>query len=137
MEFETTVMFDGEYPARMDCQNGATLDYSPPVEFNGVKGPLTPEDAFVGSANMCFQIVLRTVASGLGMTLAGYSCRAVGDLQTVDGRRRFVRISLYPEMRFAEGSNLANLEKAIEATKSRCPVTNSMLCEVVVVPKVL
>jgi organic hydroperoxide reductase OsmC/OhrA len=137
MDFATTVSYDGTYPATMDCQNGMSVQYSPPVEFNGMSGPMTPEDAFVGSANMCFQIVFRSVAEGLGMKLASYTCRAVGDLQTVEGFRKFVRISLYPEMRFAEGSKLENLQKAVEGTKKRCLVTNSMSCEVVVVPRVL
>lgn len=137
MDFENAVAHAGNYPSNMTCQNGMAVDYSPPVEFGGLKGPLTPEDAFVGSANMCFQIVFRTVSSGLGLSLMEYRCRAVGDLQTVDGKRRFVKITLHPEMSFAEGSKMENLEKAIVATKSRCLVTNSMTCEVVVEPKVL
>lgn len=137
MDFVSKVSYGDAYPAKMECQNGMSMDYSPPVEFGGAKGPMTPEDAFVGSANMCFQIVFRSVAQGLGMTLLGYTCRAVGDLQTVDGFKKFVRINLYPEMRFAEGARTENLQKAIDATKKRCLVTNSMSCEVVVEPRVL
>lgn len=136
MDFHTTVVYDKGYPARMDCQNGASVVYSAPMEFGGMKGPMTPEDAFVGAANMCFQIVFKAVAEGLGMKLELYRCRAVGDLQTVDGFKKFVRITMYPEMRFAEGSRTENLQKAVEATKKRCLVTNSMACEVVVEPKV-
>ncbi|HIJ17108.1 MAG TPA: OsmC family protein, partial [Thermoplasmata archaeon] len=117
MDFVSTVSYGDAYPARMECQNGMSLDYSPPVEFGGVKGPMTPEDAFVGSANMCFQIVFRSVAQGLGMSLLDYRCKAVADLQTVDGFRKFVRINLYPEMRLSEGARTENLQKAIDATK--------------------
>lgn len=137
MDFATTVVYEGAYPARMECQNGMSLEYSAPVEFGGTKGPMTPEDAFVGSANMCLHIVFRAVSEGLGMRLLEYRCKAVGDLQTVDGFRKFVRITLYPEMRFAEGSKVENLQKAIDATKKRCLVTNSMNCEVVIEPRVL
>ena len=137
MDFVASVRYDGEYPAKMECQNGMSLDYSPPVEFGGPKGPMTPEDAFVAAANMCFQIVFKAVAEGLGMKLERYSCRAVGDLQTVDGFKKFVTITMYPEMRFAEGSKTENLQKAIDATKRRCLVTNSMNCEVVVEPRLL
>ncbi|MEW5748230.1 MAG: OsmC family protein [Candidatus Thermoplasmatota archaeon] len=137
MDFVTTVAYDGAYPARLDCQNGMSVQYSAPVELRGMKGPMTPEDAFVGAANMCFQIVFGPVAEGLGLKLLAYRCKAVGDLQTVDGFKRFVRITLYPEVRFAEGSKVENLQKAVEGTKKRCLVTNSMSCEVVVEPKVL
>lgn len=137
MDFETTVDYQGAYPAKMDCQNGASVQYSAPAELGGMRGPMTPEDAFVGAANMCFQIVFRSVSEGLGMKLSSYRCRAVGDLQTVDGFKKFVKITLYPEMRFAEGSRVENLLKAIDGTKKRCLVTNSMGSTVEVVTKVL
>lgn len=137
MDFVTRVVYDGSYPARIECQNGMSMEYSPPVEFEGMKGPMTPEDAFVGAANMCFQIVFQRVAQGLGITVTSLSCKAVGDLQTVDGFRRFVRITLLPEVRLADGSKVENLQKAVDGTKKRCLVTNSMACEVVVDLKVL
>lgn len=137
MDFETKVEWSGSYPAKMDGQNGMSIEYSPPAELGGIRGPMTPEDAFVGAANMCFQIVFAGVSRGLSMTLTHYRCTAVGDLQTVDGAKKFVKVTLRPEMRFAAGSNLANLEKAIEATKRRCLVTNSMALQVDVVPMVV
>lgn len=137
MDFVTTVAYDGTYPARMECQNGMSLEYSAPIELGGMKGPMTPEDAFVGAANMCFQIVFRSVSEGLGMNLLTFRCRAVGDLQTVDGFKKFVKVTLYPEMRFAEGSKVENLQKAIDGTKKRCLVTNSMALQVDVIPKIL
>ncbi len=137
MEFETTVEWRERFPGKLYCQNGQIIDYSAPADLQGMDGPLTPEDAFVGSANMCYQIVFRSVSSGLGLQLVEYRSRAVGDLQTIGGVRKFVKIVLYPEMRFAHGSNLGNLQKALEATKRRCPVTNSMALDVEVLPRVL
>ncbi|MDQ1371403.1 MAG: hypothetical protein QG582_317 [Candidatus Thermoplasmatota archaeon] len=137
MDFTTTVVYSGGYPARVECQNGMSLEYSAPIELGGMRGPMTPEDAFVGSANMCFQIVFRSVSEGLGMKLLELRSKAVGDLQTVDGFKKFVKISLYPEMRFAEGSKVENLQKAIDGTKKRCLVTNSMALQVDVIPKII
>lgn len=137
MDFETTVEWNDKYPGRMAGQNGLVVDYSPPVELQGMKGPLTPEDAFVGAANMCYQIVFLNISAALGLKLLYYRCRAIGDLQTVDGHKKFVKLVLYPEMRFAPGSKLENLEKALQTTKRKCLVTNSMALEVEVVPKVL
>lgn len=137
MNFETTVVWNEKFPGRIHCQNGQVIDYSSPVELQGMHGPLTPEDAFVGSANMCYQIVFERVARDLGIKLLEYRCRAVGDLEVVEGVKRFVKIVLYPEMRFDQGSKMSNLEKAISTTKRKCLVTNSMDLEVEIVPKVL
>lgn len=137
MDFETTVEWRGSFPGRIYCQNGQIIDYSSPVELEGLKGPLTPEDAFVGSANMCYQIFFEYVSKGLGLKLLEYRSRAVGDLEVVDGAKKFVRIVLYPEMRFAEGSKMDNLQKALEIAKRKCLVTNSMALDVTIVPKVL
>lgn len=137
MNFETTVVWNKKFPGRLHCQNGQVIDYSAPAELEGMRGPLTPEDAFVGAANMCFQIVFEYVSRDLGMKLTEYRCRAVGDLEVVEGLKKFVKIVLYPEMRFEPGSKVSNLDKAISVTKRKCLVTNSMDLEVEVVPKVL
>jgi organic hydroperoxide reductase OsmC/OhrA len=137
MNFETTVVWTEKFPGKIQCQNGQVIDYSPPVELQGMFGPLTPEDAFVGSANMCFQIVFEYVARDLGIKLVEYKCKAVGDLEVVEGVKKFVKITLYPEMKFASGSKVTNLEKALAVTKRKCLVTNSMDLEVEIVPKVL
>lgn len=137
MNFETTVAWTEKFPGKLQGQNGLVVDYSPPVELNGTFGPMTPEDAFVGAANMCYQIVFEHVARDLGMKLLEYKCRAVGDLEVVEGAKKFVKITLYPEMRFAPGSKMTNLDKALAVTKRKCLVTNSMDLEVDIVPKVL
>jgi organic hydroperoxide reductase OsmC/OhrA len=137
MNFETTVVWNEKFPGRLHCQNGLIVDYSAPIELEGMQGPLTPEDAFVGAANMCYQIVFESVSRDFGMKLVEYRCKAVGDLEIVEGAKKFVKITLYPEMRFEHGSKLSNLDKAISVTKRKCLVTNSMDLEVEVVPKVL
>lgn len=137
MNFETTVVWKERFPGKLHCQNGQAIDYSAPAELEGMRGPLTPEDAFVGAANMCFQIVFEYVSRDLGMKLIEYRCRAVGDLEVVEGLKKFVKIVLFPEMRFEQGSKISNLDKAISVTKRKCLVTNSMDLEVEIVPKVL
>jgi len=137
MNFETTVVWNEKFPGRLHCQNGQIVDYSAPPELGGLRGPLTSEDAFVGAANMCYQIVFESVSRDFGMKLVEYRCKAVGDLEVVEGAKKFVKITLYPEMRFAHGSKISNLDKAISVTKRKCLVTNSMDLEVEVVPKVL
>lgn len=137
MNFETTVVWSEKFPGKLHCQNGQAIDYSSPVELQGMFGPLTPEDAFVGAANMCYQIFFERISSDLGLKLTMYKCRAVGDLEIVDGVKKFIKIALYPEMKFASGSKMSNLDKAITTTKRKCLVTNSMDLELEVVPKVL
>ncbi len=137
MDFESTVVWIEKFPGRLHCQNGQIIEYSAPEELNGMRGPLTPEDAFVGSANMCYQIVFAGVSNDLGLKLLEYRCRAVGQLEIVEGIRKFVKITLYPEMKFTPSSKMSNLDKALSVTKRKCLVTNSMDLELEIVPKVL
>lgn len=137
MNFENTVVWKEKFPGKLLTQNGQVLDYSAPEELEGMRGPLTPEDAFVGSANMCFQIVFEGVAADLGLKLEEYKCKAVGDLETVEGIRKFVKITLYPEIKFESGAKLSNLDRALSITKRKCLISNSMDLEFEVVPKVL
>jgi organic hydroperoxide reductase OsmC/OhrA len=132
MDFETVVEWKARYPGRLSSQNGSVVDYSPPVEFGGPHGPMSPEDALIGAANMCFQIVFAGIAGSLGVEIHHYSCRAVGRLETVDGVRKFTTIELFPEILVARGADKSKVERALEAAKSRCLVTNSMNVKVTV-----
>ena len=137
MDFETSVEWTGRYPARLSCQNGLETEYAFPVEFGGMKGHITPEDAFVSAANMCYQIIFSGIAKNLGIEVESYRCRAVGRLETVDGVRKFVAIDLHPEVRLRKPTDPERLRKAMEATKRKCLVTNSMDLEVRVHPEVI
>ena len=132
MDFECVVEWSGDYPGQMTCQNGMNVVYSPPVEFGGSSGTMSPEDAFVGSANMCFQIVFAGIAHSLEIEVLRYRSRAVGKLEVVDGARKFVRIDIEAEVKLGAQCEEARLQKAVEATKRKCPVTNSMDTEVFV-----
>ncbi len=57
MNFETTVVWKEEFPGKILCQNGQVIDYSPPAELQGMRGPLTPEDAFVAALNTCYMFM--------------------------------------------------------------------------------
>lgn len=136
-DFETTVEWDGDYPARLSCQNGTTTDYTYPAEFGGMSGPLTPEDAFVGAANMCYQIIFNGIAENLGIDVAEYRCKAVGKLGTVEGVRKFVNIDLHPEIRLGKPADPEKIQKALDVTKRKCLVTNSMDVDIRVFPVAL
>ncbi|MGB2582404.1 MAG: OsmC family protein, partial [Thermoplasmata archaeon] len=86
----------------------------------------SPEDAFVGAANMCYQIVFLGIAKSLGVEVLHFKCKAVGRLETVDGVRRFTGIALSPEIQVAPGTDMSKIAKVMEAAKRKCPVTNSM-----------
>lgn len=132
MDFESVVEWNEGYPGRMSCQNGAELGYTPPSEFGGPKGYMSPEDAFVGSANMCFQIVFTGIARSLGIQVQRYKATAVGKLEVVDGVRKFVSISIESEIHLESPCDAERLQKAVDAAKRKCPVANSMDLEVTV-----
>lgn len=121
----------------MRCQNGVDVEYSPPSEFGGVKGYVSPEDAFIGSANMCFQIVFVGISRNLGLQVSKIRSKAVGKLEVVDGARKFVRIDINPEIHLSAMDDDERIQKAIDATKRKCLVTNSMDLEVVVNAKIV
>ena len=130
MDFVTKVTHTGEHPGELNCQNGIVVQYSAPMEFGGRRGTLTPEDAFVGSANMCFQIVFVNIAKNLGIEVTEYRSRAVGKLEVVEGARRFVRIDIESSVRLASPCDDSRIQKVVDATKRKCLVTNSMDLEV-------
>ncbi|UCE91943.1 MAG: OsmC family protein [Methanobacteriota archaeon] len=132
MDFESFVEWSGEYPGILSCQNGVDIGYSLPSEFGGTRGSISPEDAFLGSANVCFQIVFVRIAESLGIDVLEYRSRAVGKLDVVDGARKFVRIDIEAEVKLSSPCADSRIQKVVDATKRGCLVTNSMDLDIAV-----
>ncbi len=55
--YSVTTVWKGGHLGEIACSNGARMSFSAPAALYGHPDVLTPEDAFVGSLNMCFQLM--------------------------------------------------------------------------------
>jgi organic hydroperoxide reductase OsmC/OhrA len=76
--YNTTVSWKGEHWGHIVMGNGPEMDFSAPPDAHGHAGVLTPEDAFVASANTCIMMMFIWAAERFKLDLVSYECRAEG-----------------------------------------------------------
>ncbi len=110
----------------MTSEGKPPLQISSPPEFKGNAGNWTPEDAFVGSVEMCQMLTFIGIAQKQEVPFASYKSSAKGTLEFIDGQYRFTRIVITPTI-VIENTEIGDAVLAVvrEAHK-RCLIANSI-----------
>ncbi len=110
----------------MTSEGKPPLQISSPPEFKGNAGYWTPEDAFVGSVEMCQMLTFIGIAQKQQVLFVSYESSAKGTLEFIDGQYRFTRIVITPtvviECADVEDAVLAVIREA----HKRCLIANSI-----------
>jgi organic hydroperoxide reductase OsmC/OhrA len=110
--------------------------FSAPPALEGRSGVMTPEDAFIGSLNMCFQLMFIWAADRLKIDLVSYECEA--EAQVVDLLDRTSTVTqavLKPTIRVRTNS-ARRVGKALEWARKYSLIANSIKASVLIEPKV-
>ncbi|MCJ7634786.1 OsmC family protein, partial [Candidatus Bathyarchaeota archaeon] len=89
--YKTTAVWKGSHLGAITCSNGAHMDFSAPAQLYGQPNLLTPEDAFVGALNMCFQLMFIWSVEKLKIDLVSYECEAEGFVEDLLDRTSIFR----------------------------------------------
>ena len=76
--YNTTVAWKGDHWGHIVMGNGPQMMFSAPPDAYGHEGVLTPEDAFVASANTCVMMMFLWAAERFKLDLVSYTCRTEG-----------------------------------------------------------
>ena len=141
--YNTTVRWDGEHWGHLVMGNGPEMKFSAPPEAHGHPGVLTPEDAFVASANTCIMMMFIWATERFKLKLLSYECRTEGTkLIELDRTEIFTRLHFRPLIRIAAAGEPravveARTRRALEAARKYSLVANSVKSEVVVDPEIV
>jgi len=98
--YKTTVTWKEGHLGKIVCSNGARMDFSAPAALYGQPNVLTPEDAFVGALNMCFQLMFLWSLEKMKISLISYECEAEGFVEDrLDRTSVFKKIILRPKIK--------------------------------------
>jgi organic hydroperoxide reductase OsmC/OhrA len=123
--------------------NGPEMQFSAPPDAHGHAGVLTPEDAFVASANTCIMMMFIWAAERFKLKLLSYECRSEGTkLIELDRTEIFTRLHFRPVIRIAAaGEPHAVVEgrtrRALLAAQKYSLVANSVKSEIVIEPELI
>ena len=141
--YHTSVRWTGDHWGHVAMGNGPEMKFSAPPDAHGHAGVLTPEDAFVASANTCIMMMFIWAAERFKLKLLSYECRSEGTkLIELDRTEIFTRLHFRPVIRIAAaGEPHAVVEgrtrRALQAAQKYSLVANSVKSEIVIEPEVI
>lgn len=130
--YKTTAVWKGSHLGEITCSNGARLDFSAPAQLYGQPNLLTPEDAFVGALNMCYQLMFIWSIEKLKLDLISYECEAEGFVEELlDRTSVFKRIVLRPKIEVRNCSEHL-VERALKLAEKYSLVAQSIKAEIAI-----
>jgi organic hydroperoxide reductase OsmC/OhrA len=141
--YHTTVRWDTDHWGHLVMGNGPQMKFSAPPDAHGHAGVLTPEDAFVASANTCIMLMFVWAAERFKLKLLSYECRAEGTkMVQLDQTETFTRLLFRPRIRISAGGEPIKVvegrtRRALQAARKYSLVANSVKSEVVLEPEIL
>lgn len=140
--YHADARWTGEHWGHLTLGNGPEMKFSAPPDAQGHAGVLTPEDAFVASANSCVMLMFIWAAERFRLDLVSYECRTEGTkLIELDRTEIFTRLHFHPVIRVQCDSGEreaveARTRRALEAAQKYSLVANSVKSEIVIEPEI-
>ena len=114
------------WPAKLETQNGLTIDFSKPPEYRGMNGTMTPEDAFVGAIIMCLACTFDSYASKMRLKVSGFESEGTGTVDRKDGVQMFTEMSVHVRITIPPETSKESVQKAIDLARQNCLVAASL-----------
>ena len=134
--YKTTAIWKGGHIGEITCSNGAQMDFSAPATLHGQPNMLTPEDAFVGALNMCFQLMFIWSVEKMKIDLVSYECVAEGSVEDLlDRTSIFKKIVLRPRIK-VHNCMEDKVKRALKLAEKFSLVAQSIKAELVIEPKI-
>ena len=140
--YHTTVNWKGEHWGHIILGNGPEMDFSAPPEAQGHPGVLTPEDAFVASANTCIMMMFIWTVERFKLDLVSYDCKAEGTkLIELDRTEIFTHLRFRPMIKIRAGLELPETVRertlrALQSAQKYSLVANSVKSQIEIIPQI-
>ncbi len=134
--YKTTTVWSGGHSGVIRGGNGAQMNFSAPAALYGQPNVLTPEDAFVGALNMCFQLMFIWSVEKLKVDLVSYECEAEGIVEELlDRTSIFKKIVLRPKI-VVRNCTEKTVRRALTLAEKFSLVAQSIKAEIAVEPEI-
>ena len=125
-KFSCRLSSDMSWPAKLETQNGLTLEFSKPPEYNGMKGTMTPEDAFISAAITCLACTFDSYANKMRLKISRYESDATGTVDRVNGIQKFTKLEVRVKITIPVETSRESAQKAIDRARENCLVAASL-----------
>lgn len=134
--YHTSVEWKSERQGFLRSEGKPEVYVSSPPEFKGIPGVWTPEDLFVAAAEICTMSTFLSFGGRKGIPLKSYKSSAQGLLENVDGKYRFTKIVITPEVVVGKEWTKEQVDEVFHQAHDNCLIANSMTSTVVIEPTI-
>jgi len=134
--YKNSISWQGERKGLLFAVDRPDIEVATPPEFRGHSEIWTPEDLFVASVNSCIMTTFLYYAEKQGLEFVSYTSEAEGVLEYREGRLIFSEIKVKPSVFVKQDSDIQKAKDIIELSKKNCLISNSIKCEVKVLPEI-
>jgi organic hydroperoxide reductase OsmC/OhrA len=103
-----------------------TLRGSAAPVFRGDAALHNPEDLLVAALSACHLLSYLAFAARAGLAVEAYEDHATGTMEEVEGRIRFTKVVLHPEVRLAPGADADAARALHERAHHACFIASSV-----------
>ncbi len=136
VSYKTTSIWKGGHLGTLTCSNGAKMDFSAPAQLHGQPNLLTPEDAFVGALNMCFELMFIWSVEKMKINLVSYECEAEGFVEDLlDRTSVFKKMVLRPNIEVKDCKEEV-VRRALKLAEKFSLIAQSIRAELILEPKI-
>ena len=134
--YSTEVEWTGERRGDLRAPVLPSIHVDAPPEFKGHEGAWTPEHLFVASVNSCFMTTFLAIAENSKLEFTSFVCRAVGKLDSVEGKPLMTEIALQPEVTIANANQEELAIRVLQKSEKACLISSSIKTKVIMTPAV-
>lgn len=109
---------------------------TPPQFSNGIEGIWSPEHLFVAAVNSCLMTTFLAIAENSKLHYDGFTSKAVGKLEIVDGKYIMSEVKLMPTVTVHNEDDVDKALRILNKSEAACLISNSIKSKVVLVPTV-
>ena len=114
-----------------------TLEVATPPEFpKGMAGIWSPEHLLVAAVNSCLMTTFLAIAENSKLDYVGFSSKAVGKLEIIDGKYMISEITLEPTLMLQNEAQKEKAERVLQKSEAACLISNSVKSKIIFQPHI-
>ena len=135
--YHTNIEWKSDRQGALRSEGKPALEISSPPEFKGIPGVWTPEDLFVAAVEICQMTTFLSFGVRKEIPLRSYKSSAEGTLENVEGKYRFTKVVIKPDIVVGNSWTKEQVEELVHTAHNNCLIGNSITAEVTVEPNII
>jgi peroxiredoxin-like protein len=117
---------------------GNSIEVATPPEFpKGMPGIWSPEHLFTSAVASCLMTTFLSIAENSKLDFEGFSCKAIGKLEQVEGKFQMSEIILEPTVVVSEEKDRERAERIVHKSEAACLISNSIRSKITMNVRIL